>query len=207
MEQVREQAVYAYQALTASFAGYLNTLFKITHIGTFNTSIQALALIFQVSQAQARITPSTSASSSTPNAHGAGGAVKSVTDRFYRTLYDSLLDPRLLSSSKQTMYLNLLFGAMKADEEINRVMAFVKRLCQLFGLMGVPFLSGALFLLGEVSCPLFSMRARVSGRAQRTDCNNRAGLAGTAYRSTRATRTRHLPPVLSRSCRRESAGT
>jgi ribosome biogenesis protein MAK21 len=117
-----------------SFAGYLNTLFKITHIGTFNTSIQALALIFQVSQAQAQ-----AASSSTV-----------MTDRFYRTLYDSLLDPRLLSSSKQVLYLNLLFSALKADTEINRVMSFVKRLCQLFGLVGVPFLSGALFLLGEL---------------------------------------------------------
>ena len=49
------------------------------------------------------------------------------------------------------MYLNLLFRALKADKEIKRVMAFVKRLCQMFGLAGVPFLSGALYLLGEVS--------------------------------------------------------
>ena len=50
------------------------------------------------------------------------------------------------------MYLNLLFRAMKADKEIKRVMAFVKRLCQMFGMAGVPFLSGALYLLGEVCC-------------------------------------------------------
>ena len=31
-----------------------------------------------------------------------------ATDRFYRTLYESLLDPRLSTSSKQTLYLNLL---------------------------------------------------------------------------------------------------
>lgn len=119
-------------------------MFKITHIGTFNTSIQALALVFQVSQAQAQTVPAASSSTTTT------GTVKSITDRFYRTLYDSLLDPRLLSSSKQAMYLNLLFSALKADTEVKRVMAFVKRLCQLFGLMGVPFLSGALFLLGEL---------------------------------------------------------
>lgn len=120
----------------------MSSLFKITHLGTFNTSIQSLSLIFQVSQSA----PPTSSdpSSSTP-------ATNPVTDRFYRTLYDSLFDPRLLTSSKQAMYLNLLFRALKADRETKRVMAFVKRLCQMFGLAGVPFLSGALYLLGEVS--------------------------------------------------------
>lgn len=52
------------------------------------------------------------------------------------------------------MYLNLLFDALKVDAEIKRTMAFVKRLCQVFTLAGVPFLSGALFLLGEVSLPV-----------------------------------------------------
>jgi ribosome biogenesis protein MAK21 len=123
------------------FTGYMQSLFKITHLGTFNTSIQSLSLIFQVTQAARSSDPSSSTSSS---------PAASVTDRFYRTLYDSLFDARLLTSSKQAMYLNLLFRALKADKEINRVMAFVKRLCQMFGSAGVPFLSGALYLLGEV---------------------------------------------------------
>lgn len=67
------------------------------------------------------------------------------------------------------MYLNLLFRALKADKEIKRVMAFVKRLCQMFGLAGVPFLSGALYLLGEVSrgsilCLLSTEFSESSGR-------------------------------------------
>ena len=107
----------------------MDTLFKITHSGTFNTSIQALTLIFQVSQAR-----------------------QTVSDRFYRTLYESLFDQRLVQSSKQAMYLNLLFKALKADTVIARVMAFVKRLLQMLGMHQPPFISGALYLLGEVSC-------------------------------------------------------
>lgn len=122
----------------------MDSLFRITHLGTFNTSIQSLSLIFQVSQSAQSAQSSGHPGSSTSD-------TTSTIDRFYRTLYDSLFDSRLFTSSKQAMYLNLLFRALKADKEIKRVMAFVKRLCQMFGLAGVPFLSGALYLLGEVS--------------------------------------------------------
>ena len=106
----------------------MNTLFKITHAGTFNTSIQALNLIYQVSQAR-----------------------EAASDRFYRTLYESLFDNRLINSSKQAMYLNLLFRALKTDSSVSRVMAFVKRLLQMLGLHQPPFVCGALYLLGEVN--------------------------------------------------------
>lgn len=110
------------------FNKYMDTLFKITHAGTFNTSLQALSLIFQVCQSRA-----------------------AVSDRFYRTLYDSLHDERLMTSSKQAMYLNMLFKALKADTSQARVMAFVKRLLQMLGIHQPPFICGALYLLGEVS--------------------------------------------------------
>jgi ribosome biogenesis protein MAK21 len=107
----------------------MDTLFRITHAGTFNTSIQAMQLIYQVSHSR-----------------------QTVSDRFYRTLYDSLFDRRLVTSSKQAMYLNLLFKAIKADTSTSRVMAFVKRLLQMLGMHQPPFICGALYLLGEVSC-------------------------------------------------------
>lgn len=109
------------------FSGYMETLFKICHAGTFNTSIQALQLIFQVSQSRT-----------------------SVQDRFYRTLYESLFDNRLLTSSKQAMYLNLLFKSLKGDTSLPRVMAFVKRLLQMLTMHQPPFICGALYLLGEL---------------------------------------------------------
>jgi hypothetical protein len=111
----------------------MDTLFKITHAGTFNTSLQALSLIFQVCQSRA-----------------------AVSDRFYRTLYDSLHDERLMTSSKQAMYLNMLFKALKADTNQARVMAFVKRLLQMLGIHQPPFICGALYLLGEVSDTVFA---------------------------------------------------
>lgn len=113
----------------------MDTLFKVTHTGTFNTSIQALTLVHQVALAR-----------------------QTVSDRFYRTLYDSLFDTRLITSSKQAMYLNLLFKALKNDTSISRVMAFVKRLLQMLGMHQPPFICGALYLLGEVSC-VISTRA------------------------------------------------
>ena len=61
------------------FAAHMDIIFRITHTGTFNTSIQALRLIFRVSTIQ-----------------------KNTSDRFYRTLYESLLDPRLILTSKQS---------------------------------------------------------------------------------------------------------
>lgn len=116
---------------------YMDTLFCITHCSTFNISLQALQLIYQVCQGGGA-TPSTS---STPSA---------LQDRFYRTLYASMLDPRLLATSKQAMYLNLLFKSMKSDHEDARTKAFVKRLVQLMNNSEPPFICGSLFLLGEL---------------------------------------------------------
>lgn len=110
-----------------SFENHLDTLFKVTHSSNFNTSVQALMLIQQLS-------------SSHP------GSI----DRFYRTLYESLLDPRLLTSSKQALYLNLLFKALKSDINIRRVKAFSKRLLQVVGMNQPSFACGALYLLREI---------------------------------------------------------
>lgn len=105
-----------------------DTLFKILHTSTFNVGIQALTLLFQVSATQ-----------------------QAVSDRFYTALYETLIDARLASCSKQAMYLNLLFKAIKADTSAKRVAAFVKRIIQILSIHQPPFVCGALFLLGEVS--------------------------------------------------------
>lgn len=71
-------------------------------------------------------------------------------DRFYRTLYESLLDPRLATSSKQALYLNLLFKALKNDVNVRRVKAFVKRLVQILGLHQPSFICGIFYLIREL---------------------------------------------------------
>lgn len=76
--------------------------------------------------------------------------IKSVSDRFYRALYASLFDPRLAGSSKQALYLNLAFKAMKQDTDPKRVMALVKRLVQVMLGMEVTFILGSIWIVGEV---------------------------------------------------------
>jgi ribosome biogenesis protein MAK21 len=105
----------------------MDTLFRITHSSNFNTSIQALMLIEQLSTAK-----------------------NLSVDRFYRTLYESLLDPRLINSSKHALYLNLLFRALKSDLNIRRVKAFAKRMIQIIHLHQPPFVCGIIYLLREL---------------------------------------------------------
>jgi len=106
---------------------HLDTMYRITHSANFNTSIQALLLIQQISTAH-----------------------HISTDRFMRTLYESLLDPRLIRSSKQTMYLNLLYRALKSDVSVRRIKAFIKRLLQVITLHDPAFVCGVLYLIVEL---------------------------------------------------------
>jgi ribosome biogenesis protein MAK21 len=73
-----------------------------------------------------------------------------AVERFYRTLYESLLDPRLVTSSKQALYLNLLFRSLKNDVDVRRVKAFVKRMLQVINLHQPAFACGILFLIAEL---------------------------------------------------------
>ncbi|KAG0213725.1 hypothetical protein BGX28_003669 [Mortierella sp. GBA30] len=109
------------------FAAHMDIIFRITHTGTFNTSIQALRLIFRVSTIQ-----------------------QNTSDRFYRTLYESLLDPRLILTSKQSIYLNLVYDALQADQSLPRIKAFVKRLVQSCAHHQPPFICGAFFLISKL---------------------------------------------------------
>jgi ribosome biogenesis protein MAK21 len=106
---------------------HLDTLFKIAHSGNFNTGIQALLLIQQISSSRSL-----------------------SNDRFYRTLYESLLDPRLINSSKQALYLNLLLRALKNDVDTRRVKAFAKRMLQVSGLHQPAFSCGLLYVVGHL---------------------------------------------------------
>ncbi|XBW38147.1 hypothetical protein QEN19_003743 [Hanseniaspora menglaensis] len=105
----------------------LDTLFKITHSSNFNTSIQALTLIFQViSKNKGKVND----------------------DRYYRTLYESLLDERLATSSKQGIYLNLLYKSLSNDRDIPRVQSFVKRVLQVCShWLNIGAVAGMLYLL------------------------------------------------------------
>ncbi|KIW06759.1 uncharacterized protein PV09_02449 [Verruconis gallopava] len=118
---------------------HLNTLYRVTHSSNFNTGIQALILIQQISTTKHR-----------------------SADRYYRTLYESLLDPRLISSSKHIMYLNLLYKSLKADLNVKRVQAFAKRLLQIVTLHEPPFVCGVLYLLHELQKTFPSIKSMLT---------------------------------------------
>ncbi|USP74532.1 Ribosome biogenesis protein NOC1 [Curvularia clavata] len=123
----------------AKFEDQLNMIFEVTHSSNFNTSIQAMTLIQQIS------------------------ATKHYSaDRFYRTLYESLLDPRLMTTSKHIMFLNLLYRSLKADTSIKRVKAFVKRLLQTIHLHEPPFICGVLYLVNEMINTFPSIKSMLS---------------------------------------------
>lgn len=119
-----------------TFEKQLDTIFRVAHSANFNTSIQALTLLQQISSRKH---------------FGA--------ERFYRTLYESLLDPRLFTSSKQVMYLNLLYKSLKADLNAKRVQAFVKRLLQVITMHEPPFACGVLYLISELQTSFPSIRS------------------------------------------------
>ncbi len=78
------------------------------HIAPFSAGLQALLLMFQLMSAR-----------------------DSVSDRFYRALYAVLLTPGpVASGGRASMFLSLLFKAMKADVSARRCAAFAKRLLQ-----------------------------------------------------------------------------
>jgi ribosome biogenesis protein MAK21 len=85
----------------------MNALFKIVHLTVFNASVQALGVLWRICQIHTN-----------------------HLDRFYRALYSKLFDERLFSSSKQMIFLTILYKALIADDCTKRLKAFIKRLAQ-----------------------------------------------------------------------------
>ncbi|KAK9463392.1 CBF/Mak21 family-domain-containing protein [Lipomyces oligophaga] len=110
------------------FKKHLAVIYDVARSGNFNTRVQALMFLYQISNSN-----------------------EVQSNRFYRTLYESLLDPRVIISSKQALYLNLVFKAIKSDINPDRVKAFAKRLAQVaLETLNVGFCAGVVYLLNEL---------------------------------------------------------
>ncbi|KAF8634313.1 hypothetical protein AX15_000974, partial [Amanita polypyramis BW_CC] len=144
----------------ANINKHIDTLFLITHKSTFNISLQALVLIQQISSS-VEFSSSSSLTS------------KAIKNRYYRALYASLHDTRLSNSSKQAMYLNLLFKSIKADAgNVDRVMALVRRFIQVLvsgGSGATEFVVGGLYLLGELFSSVPGLRSTISQTSKSDD--------------------------------------
>ena len=104
-----------------------DTLFRMVHHAPFSTGVQALMLLLHVMIART-----------------------ALSRRFYSTLYAKLFDGQLRMAGKHSMFLNVVYKAMKMDTESKRVLAFAKRLLQVCLTMPPAFTCGVLFLLSEV---------------------------------------------------------
>lgn len=96
----------------AVFKKYLDTLYHMSHSPNVGTFIEALSFIFQLSK-------------SSPSSGG---------NRYYRALYDSLLDGRLQASSKLAKYIHLLLKSLtelKKEHDEPQSAAFIKRILQI----------------------------------------------------------------------------
>ncbi|KAI0899396.1 CBF-domain-containing protein [Annulohypoxylon nitens] len=151
------RAVPFSQAEQSTLESHLDTLFRITHSSNFNTSIQALMLIQQLAA----------------NRHLA-------TDRFYRTLYESLLDPRLITSSKQALYLNLLYRSLKSDVDVRRVKAFVKRMLQVLNLHQPSFVCGILYLIIDLCVTFPDLKTLINEPEEHDEDEAAPGVASDA---------------------------
>ncbi|XP_005005108.2 CCAAT/enhancer-binding protein zeta [Cavia porcellus] len=124
----------------------VDTLFKVLHVVNFNTSVQALMLLFQVMNSQ-----------------------QTISDRYYTALYRKILDPGLLMCSKQAMFLNLVYKSLKADIVLRRVKAFVKRLLQVTCTQTPPFICGALYLVSEILKAKPDLRSQLNNHMESDD--------------------------------------
>ncbi|KAM9953161.1 hypothetical protein ACTFIR_008222 [Dictyostelium discoideum] len=105
----------------------LKSLFKSCRKSTINKVIQTLCLIFEIKQ-------------HTPE----------IANDFYSNLYHTLNRMEKLSQFDQTSFLNLVFRAIKHDDNISRSMAVLKRLIQFSFHQIVSFSAATLILVSEL---------------------------------------------------------
>ena len=106
---------------------HADSLFKLIHTGSFGVATQALLLLYQLMSSQS-----------------------SISDRFYRALYATLLNKELPGSTKAPLFLSLFLKAIKDDVSINRVTAFLKRLLQVALEAPANFACGCLIILSQI---------------------------------------------------------
>ena len=152
-------------------AKQVETLFKISHQSSFNTATQALMVLLHMMKSS-----------------------NTVSDRFYRALYAHLLHPDFHTSSKQTLFLNLIYRALKADVSLSRSRAFIKRtsnkrnicLCRcdkltLLGLFQIAcigsaqFAAGTLFLVSKIIQAKPELATMLGSVAEEQDPSQAAG--------------------------------
>ena len=94
-----------------------------------------------------------------------GGSTKNFKDRFYRSLYELQLRVSMIKSNTQLDdYFLLLYRAIKADDCVERVAAFVRRMLQMcLASTEVNFVAATLLLLSEILRQNEQLRSELFG--------------------------------------------
>ncbi|CAL8069792.1 unnamed protein product [Calicophoron daubneyi] len=106
----------------------VDDIFRLVHAATFNVSLQALAVLFQLSMHRPEI-----------------------RDRYYQALYRKLTNPSIAVTSRGPSLLHLLYRSLLNDPDAERRAAFTQRLLQICVSHPQPgFVVGCLILLSKV---------------------------------------------------------
>ena len=93
---------------TLDLSSQMDAVYRLIPKVGFHTGVQALQLLYQVTDAD------------------------TVSDRYYNSLYRKLADPNLKNSSKQAIFMNLIYKSLKRDVVDRRIKAFIKRILQVY---------------------------------------------------------------------------
>lgn len=74
----------------------------------------------------------------------------SLTDRYYRSLYEFISHSEILHCSLAELFFDLILVSIKQDENINRILAFLKRMLQLCFTAQANFIATTLIMIGKV---------------------------------------------------------
>ncbi|XP_045533014.1 CCAAT/enhancer-binding protein zeta isoform X1 [Pieris brassicae] len=108
-------------------SAHIDAIHRLVHLAGINVAIHALALLFHVSDTS-----------------------QGISDRYYSALYKKLINPEIFSTAHSALLFSLIYKSLKQDKNVDRVVAFVKRLLQLCCYMTPGQVCGMLFLVSQV---------------------------------------------------------
>lgn len=105
----------------------IESLFAMSHSSNFKIRVQTLTLLFQFIKIQ-----------------------EDLKDRFYKSLYELVGTLKEVSLYKLDDFFRLLFRSLRADENLDRVFAFLKRLLQACLCNDPSFIAACLLTINEL---------------------------------------------------------
>jgi len=126
----------------------MNMLFKLTHHNVFRIQIQVFKLLFQFAKVTQGMDKKQIQQEKAED--DAENHISNFSDRFYRSLYELIFKVHMGKTASLDEYFGLVFKAMRTDESVPRIVAFIKRLLQMSYLNEANFTAATLVILNEL---------------------------------------------------------